>query len=146
MDHIIILLLIGFGFFVGEHTNILNKYLMDVPFVWFAQTSTTQQTKNKFYTRNTKRTNMQTQNKSIMIHTRMIKKITTISTTNSHILPKKKILQTEFTNITVIFRTVKAIKIMSNEWLYCETLLLKIVLFIVIFTFSSLDCHFYYDL
>ena len=26
----IILLLIGFGFFVGEHTNILNKYFMDV--------------------------------------------------------------------------------------------------------------------
>ena len=89
--------------------------LFAVPFIWFAQTSTTQQTKNKSYTRNTKRTKMQTQNKSIMIHTRMIKKIITNSTTNRHILPKKKILQTEFTNITVIFKTVKVIKSRSNE-------------------------------
>ena len=55
---------------------------------------------------------------------------------------QKKILQTEFTNITVIFETVKVIKSMSNEWLYCETPLVKIVIFILISMRFSCDFRF----
>ena len=103
-------------------------FTFSVPFTWFAQTSTTQQTRNKSYTKNTKRTNMQTHNKSIMIHT-MFKKTITISTINSHILQ----------NITAIFETVKVIKIMSNEWLCSGTPSVKMLIFIVIFMSSSRD-------
>ena len=70
-------------------------FTFSVPFTWFAQTSTTQQTRNKSCTKNTKRTNIQTHNKGITIHIKRLQKNITISTINSHILQKKKILQTE---------------------------------------------------
>ena len=60
-------------FFVDGHTDIAaNKFLMDVVlcfkclFGWFAQTSTTQQTRNKSHTKNTKRTNHLINNINIM--------------------------------------------------------------------------------
>ena len=74
-----------FCFFVGEHTHtVTNKYIADVmfsvPFRWFGQTWTTQQTSNKFHIKNKKRTKLfdkqhkhhdkheDTQNKDNMIH------------------------------------------------------------------------------
>ena len=71
------------------------EFTFSVPFTWCAQTSTTQQTRNKSCTKNTKRTNIQTHNKGITIHIKRLQKNITISTINSHILQKKKILQTE---------------------------------------------------
>ena len=67
-------------------------FIFSVAFAWLAQTSTTQQARNKSHTKNTKRTNIETQNKGIMIHTRMPKKTSTIK---RHILQKKKIIQAE---------------------------------------------------
>ena len=60
--------------------------------------------------KNTKRTNMQTHNKGVMIHTRMPKKTITISTINSHMLQKKKIIQTEIHKRNSNFRNSKSDK------------------------------------
>ena len=71
---------------------------------------TTQQTRNKSYTKNTKTTNMKIHNKGIMIHTRMFKKTITISTINRQILQKKKILQTDNHQYTSNFWNSKSDK------------------------------------
>ena len=57
---------------------------------------------------------MQTHNKGAMIHTKIPERTIRISTINDHIVQKKKSYKMKFTNITVIFETVKVIKSMSN--------------------------------
>ena len=62
--------------------------------------------------KNAKRTNVQTHNKGIMIHTRILmsKRIITISIINRRVLQKKKILQTEFHKHNRNFRDSKTDK------------------------------------
>ena len=76
-----------------------------MPFTWFAQTSTTQQTRNKSYNKNTKE-HADTKQK-FMIHTRMLTKIITISTINRHLLQKKKIVQAQIHKHNSNFRDSK---------------------------------------
>ena len=74
----------------------------------------------------------------VMIRTRMPKKTITIRIINSHISPKKKIIQTEIHEHSSNFENSKS---MSDY-----IVLLKIAIFILIFMRSSCDVNFYYDL
>ena len=57
-------------------------------FTWFAQTSTTQQIRNKFHTKTQKeQKHADTRNKDIMIHTRMLKMTITVNE-RSHFIKK----------------------------------------------------------